>query len=79
MIATIEAGVDYQQQPPRFAVNIFDGSELAASLAGRGEPPGSLIGGATNTRIKDEDATSLLALVAAQDDLTLRADAGPAA
>jgi transposase len=31
------------------------------------------MGGATNTRIKDEDAAWLLALVAAQDDLTLHA------
>jgi transposase len=31
------------------------------------------VGGATNTRIKGEDAAWLLALVAAQDDLTLHA------
>ena len=31
------------------------------------------MGGATNTRIKGENAAWLLALVAAQDDLTLRA------
>src|SRR5208337_2965485 len=66
VIATIEAGASCRTAASRFAVSV-------STVVDTGTAAAKPMGGATNTRIKDEDAAWLLALVAAQDDLTLHA------
>src|SRR5208337_3874115 len=71
VIATIEAGASCRTAASRFAVSVSTVVNWRRRwLDTAAAKP---MGGATNTRIKDEDAAWLLALVAAQDDLTLHA------
>ena len=73
VIATIEAGASCRTAASRFAVSVSTVVNWRRRWLDTGTAAAKPMGGATNTRIKDEDATWLLALVAAQDDLTLHA------
>jgi transposase len=57
----------------RFAVGVSTVVKWRRRWLDTGTAAAKPMGGATNTRIKGEDAAWLLALVAAQDDLTLHA------
>jgi transposase len=70
VIAMIEAGASCRAAAARFAVSVSTVVNWRRRWLTAAAKP---MGGATNTRIKDEDAAWLLALVAAQDDLTLHA------
>ena len=73
VIATIEAGTSCRTAAARFAVSVSTVVNWRRRWLDTGTAAAKPMGGATNTRIKDENAAWLLALVAVQDDLTLRA------
>jgi len=73
VIATIEADASCRTAASRFAVSVSTVVNWRRRWLDTGTAAAKPMGGATNTRIKDEDAAWLLALVAAQDDLTLHA------
>lgn len=68
VIATIEAGASCRTAASRFAVSVSTVVNWRRRWLDTGTAAAKPMGGATNTRIKDEDAAWLLALVAAQDD-----------
>jgi transposase len=73
VIAMIEAGASCRAAAARFAVGVSTVVHWRRRWLDTGTAAAKPMGGATNTRIKGEDAAWLLALVAAQDDLTLHA------
>ena len=73
VIATIEAGASCRTAAARFAVSVATVVNWRRRFLDTGTAAAKPMGGATNTRIKGENAAWLLAVVAAQDDLTLRA------
>lgn len=73
VIAAIEAGANCRAAASRYAVSVSTVVNWRRRWLDTGTAAAKPMGGATNTRIKDEDAAWLLALVAAQDDLTLQA------
>ena len=75
VIATIEAGASRRTAASRFAVSVSTVVNWRRRWLDTGTAAAKPMGGATNTRIKDEDAAWLLALVGAQDDLTAPAAA----
>ena len=72
VIAMIEAGASCRAAAARFAVSVSTVVNWRRRWLDTGTAAAKPMGGATNTRIKGEDAAWLLALVAVQDDLTLR-------
>jgi transposase len=71
--AMIEAGANCRAAAARFAVSVSTVVNWRRRWLDTGTAAAKPMCGATNTRIKDEDATWLLAPAAAQDDLTLHA------
>jgi transposase len=73
VIAAIEVGASCRTAAARFAVSVATVVNWRRRWLDTGTAAAKPMGGATNTRIKGENAAWLLGVVAAQDDLTLRA------
>jgi len=73
VIAAVGAGASCRTAAARFALSVSTVVNWRRRWLDTGTAAAKPMGGATNTRIKGEDAAWLLALVAAQDDLTLGA------
>jgi transposase len=73
VIAAVSAGASCRAAARRFAVCVSTVVNWRRRWLDTGTAAAKPMGGATNTRIKDENAAWLLALVAAQNDLTLHA------
>jgi hypothetical protein len=71
------ASIENRRELPRSSFSLrgerVDGGISRRRWLDTGTVAAKPMGGAANTRIKDEDAAQLLALVAVQDDLTLQA------
>jgi transposase len=73
VIAAISAGASCRAAAARYSVSVSTVVNWRRRWLDTGTAAAKPMGGATNTRIKDEDAAWLLELVAARDDLTLQA------
>ena len=73
MFAAISAGASCRATAARDAVSVSTVVNWRRRWLDTGTAAAKPMGGATNTRIKDENAAWLLELVAARDDLTLQA------
>lgn len=66
VIAAVEAGATCRAAASRYAVSVSTVVNWRRRWLDTGTAAAKRMGGATNTRIKDEDAAWLLTLVAAQ-------------